>query len=93
MKRYPYSEPLTDNRGTLIEVGSKVAYNYSGQVAYGKVLEARPTTWIGKGDGIGAKIKIEMDCRVNDGGVIKKPGKISIIGSPKNVLVLFEDNA
>lgn len=71
---------LRDNRGTLIEAGCQVAYNYSGQIAVGKVISATA-----------AKITIELGCKMNTDGVPKKPGKISIVKNPQNVMVLFED--
>jgi hypothetical protein len=70
---------MKDNRGTPIEVGCQVAYNYSGQIAVGKVLSATPK-----------KITIELGINMNTDGVVKRPGKISIVKNRQNVLVLKE---
>lgn len=32
---------VVDNRGTILEVGQEVAYNLSGEIAHGKIIEIR----------------------------------------------------
>ena len=89
-KKYPYEIPLVDNRGTPITVGAKVAYNLSGQIAVGEVVTAKPTVWTGLHEGKNCKIEVKLACKMNTDGLVKKPGKISKVSSPQNVLVLFE---
>lgn len=90
-KKYPYIEPMLDNRGNEIVVGAKVAYNYSGQIAVGEVISAKPTIWTSPDKARWSKIEIKLGCNMNTDGVVKKPGKLSIVKNPQNVLVLFGD--
>lgn len=78
-------EPLIDHRGTKIEVGSTVAYNLSGEVATGVVLSAAPAIK----DGWMYKKRANIQIRVT--APKKRKGGLSVVKSPKNVLVIFED--
>lgn len=37
---------LRDHRGTLIEPGLRVAYNFSGDVAIGTIIELKRNEWV-----------------------------------------------
>lgn len=75
-------EPLIDNRGNLIEVGSKVCYNLSGEIAFGIVQSVTP----GERDGWRytkkAMIKVKVLFPKN------KAGDISKVRFPRNVMVV-----
>ena len=43
--------PTRDYRGTLIEAGLRVAYNYCGDVALGTIIELKKNDWIEKSPG------------------------------------------
>jgi hypothetical protein len=74
-----------DNRGTLLEVDQKVAYNYSGEIAVGKITRIRTVEkqyW--NGPRKFPRIYIEqLKPQLRD--------KESIVTSDKNVLVLMEE--
>ena len=65
--------PLRDSRGTEIEVGQRVAYNLSGQVAEGDIVSTKGWT-------IGIKL---IDCCAG-----MDPGHISKVKNPTSILVL-----
>lgn len=71
-----------DNRGIEPKVGDTVAYNFSGEINVGKIVEINKkivTNWQGKQVET-AKFKIEY-----------APNKYSIVTRVKNLLVIFED--
>lgn len=77
-------EPLTDNRGTTIEVGSRVAYNLSGEIGIGVVQSAIAAVKDDWKYVKRASIKVMVEYPV------KLAGHISTVKDPKNVMVIFE---
>lgn len=73
-----------DHRGTTLEVGQKVAYNLSGEIAYGEIIEikARRMNVFGYGQDL-PNIKIKQ--------FLPHEGKISKVRQAKNVMVLTEE--
>lgn len=84
-RTYPYTEEPRDNRGTLITVDCRVAYNYSGQIAIGKVQSVRPAVITGLCAGKRASIKVIMEHPK------RTTKQVSEVKDPKNVMVIFED--
>jgi hypothetical protein len=72
MKLYPY--PYKDNRGTVVKIGHRVAFNISGDVAVGDVV----------GISRGGVISI-MLLHQADG---KNTGHISKVKKPQSLIVL-----
>ena len=71
-----------DHRGKIIKVGDTVAYNFSGEIAIGKVIRivrGVPNKW---GRAYKELIEIRMDA--------PKSGHISKVRSSKNVMVIDE---
>lgn len=80
-------EPLIDNRGNLIEVGSKVCYNLSGEIAMGiveKVAHGVKTDYGMYTKKALIKVALQYPVRLR--------GNISKVRFPRNVMVVFEDN-
>lgn len=72
---------MVDNRGTVLYIGAKVAFNLSGEVAHGQITAMKA----GGVDGSRYKkstIKITRSFPNN---------AHSVVTSPKNVMVLFEE--
>lgn len=81
------TEPLVDHRGTKIEVGSTVAYNLSGEIGMGVVEAASPAVR----DRDGWSYKKRASIQIRTSAPKARKGKLSVVKSPKNVLVIFED--
>jgi len=81
----PTTEPLVDNRGTTIEPGCRVAYNYCGQIATGVVESATPAMKDGWRYVKRALIKVKAECPPH------MRGQVSKVRDPKNAMVIFED--
>ena len=71
---------LTDNRGNEIKIGSKVAFNHSGELATGTVLDIRAATRYNR---IEPRFKILRSCKLYK-------DNISEVTNPKNIMVIFE---
>lgn len=76
------NEPLVDNRGTTIEVGSRVCFNLSGQIGVGVVESVRAAVKDGWKYIRRASIKVRQE-HPHD-------GHVSEVKDPKNVMVIFE---
>lgn len=79
------SIPLVDHRGTDIEAGKRVAYNFSGEIAMGEVVSARGAY---RKDSNQSWTRAEIKVRVI--APKRHQGHISTVRDAKNVLVLFE---
>lgn len=77
-------ENPVDHRGTTINIGDYVCYNYSGQIALGIVQSCQPAIKDGWKIIKRAKIKIKMK--------YPRSGPISEVRDCKNVMVIFEDD-
>jgi hypothetical protein len=75
---------LTDNRGTELEIGQTVVFNFSGEMGIGTIikLDTRPSR---RYDSMSETITIE---RTFPSGW--SSNKISKVKSSKNVMVIFE---
>lgn len=78
-------EPLIDNRGTTIEVGSRVAYNLSGEIGIGVVESVKAAVkdgwkYISRAS---IKVRVEHPARL--------AGHLSAVKDSKNVMVIFEN--
>lgn len=78
--------PLVDNRGEAIEVGNKVAYNWSGEIACGIVESATPAQ---KKVGEWGHVKRAL-IKVKATHPTKIKDHVSLVRNPKNVMVIFE---
>lgn len=76
------NEPLIDNRGTLIHVGSRVCFNLSGQIAIGKVESVREAVKDDWHYVRRASIKVLQEH--------PNAGQVSEVKDPKNVMVVWE---
>jgi hypothetical protein len=76
---------LRDNRGTKIEVGQKVAYNLSGQVSLGEIVNIVP------GDPNNYYKRCVIEVRPLLKNDLKFHAKPSKVRSPFNVLVLLDN--
>lgn len=79
------AEPLVDNRGTTIEVGSRVAYNLSGEIGIGVVESVKAAIKDGWKYVSRASIKVVVEHPV------RLVGHVSVVKDPKNVMVIFEN--
>jgi hypothetical protein len=76
---------LNDSRGTLILEGAKVAYNRSGEVVLGTIVEVRHNKWIKKTSRNSThyhwRLKFEMEIKNENGdkSMIKNPNSFVII--------------
>ena len=71
---------LTDHKGTELDIGQVVAYNYQGQVARGVIKDIAMGTRYGKQR---PRIKVEMTHGPD-------PGHESTVTDQKNLLVINE---
>lgn len=79
-------EPLkSDLRGTVIEVGRKIAYNFSGDVAIGAIVNVKRNEWKIARPGTFPKnwwyLKFEIE-------VQHENGKISKIKNPNSFVII-----
>ena len=78
-------QPLVDHRGTTITVGSRVCFNYSGEIAVGVVESVRP-----------AMVDDQYSWKILQAALIKvrqdapDKGRVSVVRRPKNVMVINE---
>lgn len=86
---------MTDNRGTELEIGQKVCYNYQGEIAFGTIVAFKDITKYGKSKTV---IVIEMLSpqksmydRVSQ-TYVPNVSHHSTVQSPKNLMVIFEGN-
>ena len=82
------SVPLIDHRGTVVEPGKRVAFNFSGELAVGIVLFARPGQRADPSRGHLRSVRAEIQVEIEAPARVK--GHISFVRDAKNVLVLFE---
>lgn len=78
---YPH-EVTQDRRGTTIEVGSRVAFNHSGDIAIGIIRELKKCEWERMShDSQRWQIKFELHIEREDGGIskVKNPNSFVII--------------
>lgn len=83
---------MTDNRGTPLKVGDRVAYNISGEVAVGKILRLVQGKYEASGYGWMRCVKkplIEVQLEHRAAG--QPAGHISKVRHETNVIVLKED--
>lgn len=78
--------PFLDNRGAVIEMGQRVAYNLSGQVALGQVRSVGVSHRYSR---VGPLIKVEL---LHDAAG-QHAGHISKVTNEKNLLVLRPHDA
>jgi len=76
---------MKDARGTEIEVGQTVAFNFSGEIAVGVIERIAPSKRYGHED------TVFHVRRITHTGHWAKP--VSRVTRPQNLLVLFENNA
>lgn len=90
---------MFDNRGTKLEIGQKIAYNISGEIAFGEIvgIEENRTKAVIKATGFGRVKAIEIP--TNPIIKIKRldntfvGAKLSKVTNSKNLLVLTEYDA
>lgn len=76
---------MQDNRGTEIEVGQKVAYNYQGQIALGKITDirfGRPKKLSWGDEYVPCAFHIQM--------IAPQKDRESVVRDRRNLLVIFE---
>ena len=85
------NDKLEDHRGTILKVSQTVCYNYSGEVAMGRILDINPGTLDQYGYRKGCKIHIKM---IHPPIVHKRntSQEHSVVKNPKNLFVVFEEN-
>jgi hypothetical protein len=71
---------MNDNRGTELLIGRKVAYNLSGEIAIGTLINITPTERYGRKGYI-----YHVRCET---GYLK--GNVSKVTSHKNLMVIYE---
>ena len=73
-------DPISkDSRGTLIKVGERVAYNYSGAVAIGVIMSFKNDEW--KNTKYGWRCAFSLEIQHEDGftSVVKNPNSFVIL--------------
>lgn len=80
---------MIDNRGTELKVGQEVAYNFSGEIAKGIIVDLKvKKTGSSWGNPNRADIRVEL---IHSLGRYRK-GHISKVSNERNVLVLQTPN-
>jgi len=73
-------EKLTkDSRGIIIEPGLRVAYNYSGDVVIGKIIELKKSEWKNNGHFWNLDFELHIE---------NENGKISKIKNPNSFVII-----
>jgi hypothetical protein len=81
---------MKDARDTLLFINAKVAFNYSGAIAVGRIVEMKDgikNQWGSYDYKHRPSIKIARETHLKHSNNI-----ISTVRDPANVLVIFEDN-
>lgn len=78
---------MQDCRGTELFINAKVAFNYSGEIAVGRIVEMKDglkNSWGSYDYSHRPMIKVARETHFGKGNVVSK------VRDPRNVLVLFE---
>ncbi len=81
--------PLIDGRGTPLDVNRRVAFNYSGKIAVGRIISMKdgtPNQWGGYLYSDRPIIKIARETHLS-----AQAKALSTVRDPSSVLVLFEE--
>lgn len=82
---------MQDNRGTLIEVGATVCYNYSGEIAWGvltKIVPKKKRSWRNE-----AMYNFHVRRYIGTFPSFRLSDRVSIVTRKENLMVIFDEYA